>query len=157
MTESQEEANTRLYDALTEKDFDAAKAAIAGGADVNGIVEGMPLICLITLGEHVEALDFLIKNGANVEARFHDDGKTALLIAATYSRGDEAQALLNKLMDGGAAVNAVDKYGQNAIDWAARAMRGDVVQRLINEGTTVSHVAREAVKRAIARSEQQKL
>src|SRR5579859_513554 len=73
----------RLIAAVLSNKLPDLKLALAEGADVNAADAngGTPLICATT-GGFTSIAEFLIKNGANVNASEKQFGRTALWIAA---------------------------------------------------------------------------
>ncbi|KAH9224648.1 ankyrin repeat-containing domain protein, partial [Leptodontidium sp. 2 PMI_412] len=56
----------------------------------------------------------LLKHGANTEAK-NDDKQTPLILATNQGR----QVIMQLLLDGGANVEAADRYGRTPLWWAA--------------------------------------
>ena len=93
------------------------KTALWAGAEVNGSGQYFAPLHFAALGGNAEAISFLIKAGANVDAK-SDEELTALHIAAIESSPEAVLALLAA----GAAVNAKDKVDWTPLDYANRVL-----------------------------------
>lgn len=123
-----------LAHAVRRGDADFAKELIGLGADVNGVGFGdVPLIHLA----NAECAELLVKAGADINAPMKRDsdylgltkGATALIRAA--HRKDVA--LVSKLIELGADVNAKDRLDRTALHFAAEG-DVDVADKLVAAG-----------------------
>ncbi|XP_067650405.1 putative ankyrin repeat protein RF_0381 [Haliotis asinina] len=73
----------------------------------------------------------LSESGVDINRR-GKEGKTHLMVATIYRRGD---ALLELLMRNGANVSQVDDYGNNALHYACQNGQLDVVKYLLSQGS----------------------
>jgi Ankyrin repeats (3 copies)/Ankyrin repeat len=112
-------------------------ALVKGGADVNRAAEGMlPLNFALTL-RHYGIAGYLLDHGANVNGADPLLGATPLIeyVMSFQKSGDaEARAMLKRLLDKGADVNARDPSGATALRWAVIAGQHDMVQALLDAG-----------------------
>jgi|GEM_PF-2833185 len=76
-----------------------------------------------------DKVKMMIGFGVDVNAR-HEDGSTALLLAALKGRAD----CINVLIDAGADLNAKDSDGRTALIWAAKRGHANCVKALIAAG-----------------------
>lgn len=107
-------------------DFLIDKGAKVDAADTGA---GTPLH-IAAMRNGTEAAAALLKRGAAVEAR--DDYQRTPLILCARERGQAAAALV--LIEAGADVNAVDKFGDGALDLAAWRGKTDLVDLLLAKG-----------------------
>jgi len=184
-----EQGDTPLHLAIMEQHFDVAKLLVARGAkldlrsagglgditflqqnikpaDVNGKHEGWPgwtLLHYAAVGGQVKAIEFLLGQGANVDARGrgHD---TPLRVAAENGHLEVARLLLDRgavvnagddsnstplhstvlwgckpdlmklLIDRGAAVDTRDEWGRTPLSYAAEYGFAPMVKLLLDKG-----------------------
>lgn len=82
---------------------------------------------------HKDIAEFLIANGANVDAK-NKYGYTALMMAAVNDKRDLVELLLSR----GASINAVDEDKSTAVMLATERGRASIVQLLIDRGADVT-------------------
>lgn len=120
--------------AVRRNDAEFVAELIEAGADVNGFAFGdIPLIALA----NAECAEQLARAGADVNAPIKRDssslglvqGATALIKAAHRDDGK----LVAKLIDLGADINAVDRFGRTALHYAARS-NGVAAKQLLAAG-----------------------
>ena len=87
---------------------------------------------------HFEIVEFLLNNGANVDAEMFN-GETPLLIAAWYAR-DGKYETMKALLEHGANVNHKDKHGRTALHNAAMYSGKEVINLLISYGADVNAI-----------------
>ena len=105
--------NGALAKALSPANIEAAKQAIADGADVNSIDEGWTHLYTATVFGHKEIIELLIAAGADVNAD-EGTGLTPLHSAANHGRKEIAKLLIAA----GADVNAKDVLDVTPLDYA---------------------------------------
>ncbi len=88
-----------------------------------------PLQMAATLGD-VSITKILLKRGTPVDYR-NTNGETALLIAAQRKNGT---AVIKELMEAGADIHAVNKFGDNALMLAAWKHQPETVKLLVELG-----------------------
>jgi hypothetical protein len=103
-----------LITALEEGDIDGAQRAVGRKADVNAVMTGRPIIFHFIRRGRVREVEFLLSNGADVQARTAIGGRTPLHEAALYGRLEIAKALLEH----GADVNAKNPRGETPLFYA---------------------------------------
>jgi ankyrin repeat protein len=112
--------STDIWTAARDGDIDILKQHVAAGTDINGTLDmpgnpadgGSPLHAAVSANQ-LEAIDFLIAQGAEVDRRdSNDTGASPLMWAAAYGKLEAAQ----RLIAAGAAVNYVDNNGATALD-----------------------------------------
>ncbi|HCB64282.1 MAG TPA: hypothetical protein DEP20_02795, partial [Fusobacteria bacterium] len=81
----------------------------------------------------------LIKKGARVNTIRRDEEKTVLMAAAKNGHKEVCELLIDK----GADVNAVDKWGGTALMYAAENGHKEVCQLLIEKGAEVNAVRKD--------------
>lgn len=118
--------NDRLVSALLFDHLDIAEEEIAKGVNVNGTVlvseptgEREPILFRASRSSAaVDAVELLLKHGANPNAR--DDAGDTLLIALAGSGTQtlDCVTLVRRLLEAGVDINATDKGGLTALDRA---------------------------------------
>jgi ankyrin repeat protein len=115
VTMQQPELIQSLRKAAIDGNIDAAKQAIADGADVNAKSDGeyTPLNIAAYWGRK-EIIELLLANGADVNAKTNWDGSTPLHFAAENDHKEIAELLIANSAD----VNALKDDGKTPLDWA---------------------------------------
>jgi uncharacterized protein len=111
-------------------------ALVKGGADVNRAAEGMlPLNFALAL-RHYGIAGYLLDHGANVNGADPLLGSTPLMeYVMSFQSGDgEASAMLKRLLDTGARINARGPSGATALRLAVAIDQHDMVQALLDAG-----------------------
>ncbi|KXJ11019.1 ankyrin-1 [Exaiptasia diaphana] len=126
---------------FTEKKFNPNASA----PNRTGHAPGIAAIHIATREGHLDCVEFLVENGADVnltEAR----RKTPLHFAA----GGGHLELVKFLVKHKAALDLIDKFGRTPIVWATSAQHIDVVKELLEAGASISqgnwHPLHEACK-----------
>lgn len=109
--------NAALFKAVTDKDAQAALAAIEAGSDPNAISNaGASPLFEAMRAQAPEVARVLIAKGANVNfVNEQNIGATPLMMASAYNNVE----LVNLLIANDADVNIADSNGDPAINWAA--------------------------------------
>ncbi len=119
----------------------AIQKLLDAGASIDGRVNGgedgdSPLVIALRFG-NFEAADYLIRAGADIEARsYHYE--TPLMLAAKYGAVDTVVLLLERHAD----LNAADQEGVNALLLACQGGSLDIVQKLVESGADVNYESR---------------
>lgn len=90
-------------------------------------------LILSAWGDRKEMAVFLLKNGADIEAK-DKFGRTALVYAATSGLTGMVDLLLNN----GAAVDAIDENGETALMLAAAVGHKEMVEFLLEKGADLN-------------------
>jgi hypothetical protein len=106
-----------LLDAIEQKDYKAAEAAIHQGADVNYTIVGRSLLHQSVTDNKVDDVYFLVKHGANVNTKTKF-GRSPLHEAALYGHYDIAKLLIKA----GADVNARNSRGETPLYYAEKGL-----------------------------------
>jgi ankyrin repeat protein len=125
---------TALHAAAMTGDRGVAEDLLAHGAEVNAsdTLQGRtPLLWAAGFGR-ADVVKLLAARGADVNVRETLGGTTPLICTAASDRGD--LALVNLLLDKGAAPEAKDGGGDSALDWARRRGSREIVQALERSG-----------------------
>ncbi|HAD82605.1 MAG: hypothetical protein A2509_00985 [Candidatus Edwardsbacteria bacterium RIFOXYD12_FULL_50_11] len=106
---------TPLHNACLQGNTAGARALIARGADVNAVTAAgqTPLFMAVNCGNLALAAE-LIGSGARVDGQYGNERRNLLHYAVIKGYGDVAGLLMEK----GVAVNAKDKDGKTALDYA---------------------------------------
>lgn len=183
-----QDGRTPLHWACRGVHLDMVKYLVEKGADVNAEDNNkvVPLHSLATRNS-AEAMEILIAKGANVDAASYG-GNTALHYAGMNDAADAAAVLVKKgadleikegygrtplilcarerggpktikvLLEGGADVNAYDKFGSTALELAAWRGKKEVIDLLLDAGVKIPskgphvfHVFTQAASQGLSR------
>jgi len=137
---------------LAAKTDPVRRLLVEAGADVRAVDgEGNTVLTNgLTTGLSVDLAKFLLKKGANVNARKGaDSGQTPLMYASWYGGGNGDMVRL--LLANGANVNHVDRYGRTAL---MQVSSKEIASILIDAGADLKHrnyEGRTALEEAIWR------
>ena len=121
---------TALLYAVFENQVKTIEVLLEKGASPNFITDhGYPIIMVAW---RFEAIEFLLKKGADVNSR-NSKGETALLNKARSGRGKIVELLLKN----GADPNIPDQTGNSPLHYSARANYPDVMDLLIRYGARI--------------------
>ena len=135
-----EDHESKAFFAVLGGDRAQMEVMRAEGVNVYALApHGYPLICIAAKGGHVDMAEFLISQGADVNAGHPQLGCTPLHMAAEEGKADMARFLLSK----GAKINVTDVTGATPLHKAAGAGHADVAQVLIAGGADVKAVNRK--------------
>lgn len=114
--------------------LDAVKYLVGKGTDINEICPDGTSLHIAARKNYADIAEFLIKNGANVNAKHPENkGATPLVIAASSYRKDMMKLLINN----GADVNAKDFYHGTPLHQAVSKEDKEMVQLLIDKGAHI--------------------
>jgi len=102
-----------LLRACDEKHLGIAKLLIAKGADVDFALCAACIGYNVDSPEYLEAVKFLLNNGANVNAVLRKTGDTPLFFACRF----ECWSIVKYLIKKGAVVNCKNKKGETPLDY----------------------------------------
>ncbi|MBO4628533.1 MAG: ankyrin repeat domain-containing protein [Treponema sp.] len=132
--------NSKNYDdvsalttAILNGYVDIIQVLLENGANYELTTQGYTPLMLASAYEKIEAIELLIKNGANVNATT-SDGRTTLILATVDGHTESVKTLLAN----GAEVDGKDKNGVTALMDAAYLDNYDIVNALINAGADVN-------------------
>ncbi|CAG2183985.1 unnamed protein product [Oppiella nova] len=104
-----------------------------------------------TNGGHKDIVHYLLERGA--DPNYHNDNSTPLM-AVCGARSDVSEEDLidcaKSLMKFGANVNALDKYGNSALIYAAKAGKCGLTQELIDNNAEINRANNEGWNVGIA-------
>jgi len=124
-----------IFDLIASGDVQAVKALIERSPEVLAVrmTNGSTPLHLAAVRDRRDIVAVLIGKGAALEAR-DDYGRTPLILCAR-ERGQAATGRV--LLDAGAEINALDKFGDSALDLAAWRGKADFVDLLLEKGAKV--------------------
>ena len=131
-------------------DAELVQVLIDNGADVSVRDEwGRTALMTAIMGNRVDNVRCLIKNGANVNAcTLRADrtpaGQMPLIIACGMA--DIDIEIVRVLLDAGAMINATDEVGANAIKVAISVKRTDVMELLVEYGARINEDVRNLLR-----------
>jgi len=150
---------------LGRKSENLAQMLAAKGADVNmKDADGMPLLVKYAMFARIEPMAFLLKNGADVNAKDKADERTALHWVTLLNEMDAEPENIEQfvqavelLLDNKAEINAADVRGTTPLHNAAFLGNLKMTELLVAKGADMSlkdHDGYNALGSAIARTEE---
>ncbi len=123
-----------LHSLATRNSAEAMEILIAKEANVDAAnFGGNTALHYAGMNDAADAAAVLVKNGADLEIK-EDYGRTPLVLCARERGGPKT---IKVLLDGGADVNARDKFGASALDLAAWRGKKEVVDLLLDAGADI--------------------
>lgn len=133
-----------LIEALRENQPATARRLLALGAIARPCRDNYTPLMAAARGECLEMLDELLARGEDVNARWEENGRDALMLVAANGQTCSAR----RLIELGADVQARDSEGKSALDLARDAGHGEVVALLAAAGADPGEDARPALDAA---------
>ena len=137
---------SRLYNAATSGDFDAAKQLIAAGVDLNYATRHKTPLIRAVEKRHLNIVQLVLANGANTECTYNR--LTPMHLAAQKGSID----IVRELLAANAIPNPKDKEGLTPLMHAAEAGRIKVIELLLNHGVDIEEkdsLGYTAISRAV--------
>lgn len=132
-----ENGNTALAMAITEKRFDLARKLVEAGAEVNTTRgDHTSILALAIIVADRSMVEFLLAKGADANRADGYDFTTPLMVAAR--RG--SVELTELLLDRGAKVEGRSKEGRGAMEWAVRGGSPEVITLLARRGADANAI-----------------
>jgi ankyrin repeat protein len=137
---TQTELNSLLILHARDGNVAGVSDLLKGGVDPNVILKGKSAIGVAAEFEHLEVIQKLIENGANVDLRESTSDWTALMVASCYGR----ERLVKVLIRHGANIEAQKTHWQRTpIIIASTQGRTSVVKILIDSGVNMETTDRD--------------
>lgn len=131
-----EAATKALTEAVRNNDVEAARRAIADGADMEvEVARGMTPVVAATKAENAELAIALIKAGADVNAK--DDIEDSAFL---YAGAEGYNEILKATIAAGAQVDSVNRYGGTALIPASEHGHVETIKILIDAGVPLDHI-----------------
>jgi len=123
-----------LHSLATRNSAEAMEILIAQGANVDAIsYGGNTALHYAGMSDAADAAAVLVKKGADLEIK-EDYGRTPLILCARERGGPET---IKVFLEGGADINAYDKFGSTALELAAWRGKKEVVDLLLDAGVKI--------------------
>ncbi|PSN40316.1 hypothetical protein C0J52_23633 [Blattella germanica] len=97
--------------------------------------KGRPMTSLTVDGSQMETVQLALDEGSDIEAK-DNERRTPLMRGVVL---ESSFLILQKLLERGAYMNAVDRHGQTCLMQAILTGREDVVKLLVDAGADLSH------------------
>ncbi|MDY6030180.1 MAG: ankyrin repeat domain-containing protein [Treponemataceae bacterium] len=116
---------------IAKNNLEIAELFLKAGMDVNcRDSSGTPMICIASRSERKNMIDWLLKNGADIDAVSEDRGYSAVMDAVWKSDFD----LVKYFVEKGASLNFVGKDGQSALILATGIGKEKICEILVKNG-----------------------
>lgn len=116
---------------IAQEDMEICEDFLEAGMDINSRDSaGTPMLCIAARSGKKEAIEWLVKNGAEIDAISKDRGYSAVM-DAVWKMNPEIVELLIKL---GANLNFVSNDGQTALIVATGSSNTKICQMLVKNG-----------------------
>ena len=123
--------NERLLIAVTDGSLSRVKSSLVDGANVNAKrSNGTTALHTACSRGYFEIVQYLVENGADINVRGGDENDTPLIWAVYNERNNISKFLVDK----GANINARDKHGKSALNYAYERGEMDIHSYLKERG-----------------------
>lgn len=120
--------------AIEENNLQIVRLLVNHGADLNISYYGKVPLERAIVGDNTEIIQFLLNNGADPNWKNDTASENAFMYAVKKGTPE----IVSQLIDKGARVNEVDKYGETVLVKAIRADHLDIMTLLIERGANVN-------------------
>lgn len=128
-----EDLGKEIFDSSHDGDLSAVKELIDRGADVNfrnEYYDNQTSLMVAAYKGHLNVVDLLIRNGADLECSTPENGFTALFYAAFYAHKN----VVEKLLKNGANINHLNLGGETVLFRSAYDGHVEIVDILLRNG-----------------------
>ncbi len=124
----------QLLRAIANKDLGQAKELIRANKKLVNATQysdigGSPLMVAGLVGD-IDIVEFLIANGADLNAQDEDYGLTPLM----YAVFGQSVPVIERLLKAGANINKINRRGRSALHYAVAKMNEPIVKQLLEAG-----------------------
>jgi uncharacterized protein len=142
-TQAQTIPNESIWDAARDGKIASLKWYAQNGHDLNEVNEQgrTPLVFAVSHNQ-MESIDYLISQGVDINQQ-NKSGHTPLMWAASSSFSDNGQ-LGVFIVEKGAKINQINKYGTSALHLAVWYDKKDLVKKLIENNANLNFVSRRS-------------
>lgn len=127
-----ETLNECFWEAISNQRLELVRIFVENGVPIDTDIRGYPPLSIAAGEGDVATVEYLLSNGASVEARSAKDGGTSLIYAVDSQKRDMVRLLLKYGADPRASITVGPYKGWSALEAAARRPEPEIMKMIVH-------------------------